>query len=113
MTVDEFIADSDPRIQPLLEEIRVLLLNLHPMMTERIRYKIPFFDCPRMLFFLNPRKDRVELGFCNGAVLADENGLLTATDRKYIRHYIIRKPSDIYHEGLRSLLFEAIEVHQR
>jgi hypothetical protein len=108
MTIDEFIVDSDPAVRPLLAATREYILDLHPMMSEKMRYKIPFFDYLGWLFYLNTRKDHIELGFINGAELADEEGVLTATDRKMIRHYRIHSLKDLRNPALRNLIQQAM-----
>lgn len=112
MNVDDFIAEAPLPVQHLLKEALDLLMRQHPGLTARMRYRIPFVDYHRMLFFLHPRKNHIAIGFCNGAVLSDEAGILTAGDRKYIRHYPVYHPSDLYLPALQPLLQEAILMQE-
>lgn len=112
MTVDEFIAEAAPSSRLLLQSLRELIRGAHPMIEEKMRYRIPFYDYKGMLFFLNPRKDTIELGICNGAKLYDEDGILSATDRKIIRHLVITSLKDTRKPEVRAILQQAIMVRE-
>jgi uncharacterized protein len=112
MTVDEFISDLSPTLQVLMQGIRAVIMDAHPMIVEKMRYKIPFYDYKGMLFYLNPKKEVVEMGFCNGAQLIDEDEVLSATDRKVIRHLVIRNLHDVRRLSTRAIIQQAILVRE-
>ncbi|MBC7891739.1 MAG: DUF1801 domain-containing protein [Sphingobacteriaceae bacterium] len=66
-TVEDFIRDRPEPQRSLLWLLRQLLLTAAPGMREKIRYNIPFFDCPTWFCYLNPlKKGGVEVGFLRG-----------------------------------------------
>lgn len=112
MTVTDFILNQPPRMAELLESVRAHLLAAHPAMEEKIRYGIPFFDYKGMLFYLNPVKDHIVIGIINGHLLADEEGLLQAGDRKMIRHLPVHRPEDMEKEEVRAMIQQALLVRE-
>lgn len=112
MTVDDFILSQTPRIAELLESVRTHLLAAHPAMVAKIRYRIPFFDYRGMLFYLNPAKDHIVLGIVNGHLLADEEGILKAENRKMIRHLHIHHPNDPWNQQIRTMIQQAILMRE-
>ena len=112
MNVAEYISELEPKTQEIVLAMRDAILGAHPKIVESISYKIPFFKMNGMLFFINPRKNYVELGFCNGAQLVDEFGLFHATDRKLIRHLHIRTSADAFSTTTQSIIQQAILVNE-
>jgi len=62
---------------------REILLYLHESLTQRfgmnyrLRYRVPFYDVSRWLFYLNPqKKNGIELCFLHGRRMNDQNGVL-------------------------------------
>jgi len=88
--------------------LREVIINAHPQIQESIKYKLPFYTFNGLLFFLNPRKDYVEMGFCNGAYLHDEAGVFKALDRAYIRHLYVYNIEDAFKDSTRELIQQAI-----
>ena len=88
MTVEEYIANRSPAIQPLLIQLRRLILDSSPQMYEKISWGIPFFYCKGHVCYLNSPKsgpERVELAFLRGFELSDEAGLLRDQGRKTVK----------------------------
>jgi hypothetical protein len=112
MNVAEYISELDPKTQEIVLALRDAILGAYPQIVESIRYKIPFYKMNGMLFFINPRKNYVELGLCNGAQLVDEFGLFHATDRKLIRHLHIRNAADAFSTTTQSIIQQAILVNE-
>lgn len=108
MNVADYISDCDPRVQQIMYALREVIVNAHPQIQESIKYKLPFYTYHGLLFFLNPRKDYVEMGFCNGAFLHDERGIFKALDRAYIRHLYVYNIEDAFKDSTRELIQQAI-----
>ncbi len=108
MNVADYISDCDRNIQPILYALRETIVNAHPQIQESIKYRLPFYTFNGLLFFLNPRKEYVEMGFCNGASLHDENNLFKALDRAYIRHLYVFSIEDVFKDSTRELIQQAI-----
>lgn len=89
--------------------LRHTILECWPAMEEKMRYKIPFYDLGQPCFYLNARKQTVELGFCHGAALDDEYGLLTGAHLKQVRHYAVADLKHLREKELSALLFQSLD----
>ena len=109
--VSTFINQQPSALKHLLNALRVLILQAGPYIEETIKYNIPFYDYQGQLCFLNVRKGGVELGFCQGAFLANEQGLLVG-EGKEVRHVRIKSLAHIDQEAIQALLQEAILLNE-
>lgn len=79
-----------------------------------IKWNIPFYTHYGNLCFLNPVKEKsVVIGFMRGSELTDEAGLLTAHDRKLIRHLPLSCADDLFRPGVAELLLEAAALNEQ
>ncbi len=61
------------------------LLTLELNLTEKIRFKIPFYYGKSWICYLNPiGKDQVELAFVRGNELSNQQGILDNKGRKQV-----------------------------
>lgn len=109
---DAWYEELPPHWQPRAQRIRALLLEASPMMRERVRYRIPFFDHRAWLAYLSLQKGRLILAFLQGRSLADAEGLLARTPHKLIRQFMVPEPPEPMNEAaLRRLINEAVLVN--
>lgn len=109
MTVSEFIAAQPAPAQSLLTEIRNQILAVHPAITEKIRYGVPFFDYHRMMCYLSPKKTgAVEICFAEGLQFPDHHGVMALRNRKHIPGYMVDSFAELRADVLRDLVLEAI-----
>lgn len=94
---------------------RELLLHFHHLLTEeleltdKIRYKIPFYYRKSWICYLNPQKnDSVELAFIRGNELSNEQGLLQDKGRKQVKSITFSDKSEIPESLIREVIHEAI-----
>jgi hypothetical protein len=82
-----YIASADESLQPILMDLRALILAQHPMIEERFRYSIPFYDYHGWMCYINlvNNKKHVALCFIDGYKLDDEEGILEVKGRKIVR----------------------------
>lgn len=86
--VDKYIHDHPENQQIIFLQLREIILNSSPKIVEKFSYQCPFYFYKKPLCYLYTSKkksDKILLGFCQGAELSNERGLLTATNRKQIR----------------------------
>ncbi|MBL7941858.1 MAG: DUF1801 domain-containing protein [Flavobacteriales bacterium] len=88
--------------------LRNLILESSPAIEEKLRYKIPFYDYFGMCFFINVRKNIVEIGFAHGHALQDEDQLLCSDHLKQVRHYRVESTEDIQPQPLQALIQQAL-----
>jgi len=105
--VEHFIDKLPPHQKSLAHRVRTIVLDAIPEIDEGMKWKIPFYSFNGILCFINPVKEHIVLGFCNGAQLSDEHKLLSGSGRA-VKHVVIRKAGDIQKKKLRNLLHEAM-----
>ena len=109
--VDEFIASAKPELQPILQRLRHIVLKTSPLISEEIKWKIPYYSYNGMLCYLNPRKKSVDLGFSYGAKLSNAQGLLTGSG-SVVKHITIYSLDEIDEDGIMSVLKEAMYLNE-
>jgi hypothetical protein len=119
ISVEEIIAHLPGEEQLIVKKLRSLVLECLPTATEKNTYGAPFYTHHRMICFIWPPslywggknrslKDRgVTLGFCQGNLMANEDGILLAEGRKQMYCMYFKSPKEIDDVKIRALLFEA------
>ncbi|MFN3997338.1 DUF1801 domain-containing protein [Algoriphagus sp.] len=114
MSVEEFIAQYDPKVQDAFLQLRKLAKELLPEAEEifyegwkNISYGTGESRSDKdLIIYIAPFKDSVNLGFFRGAILPDEKKLLQGTG-KLMRHLKIKKLTDFDLDVIKSLILEA------
>jgi hypothetical protein len=109
--VDDFVATQPADSQFRLRALRKLILYAAPHVGESIKYGLPFYTYHGLLCYLNPKKDYVDFGFCQGILLSDESGLLYG-DNKEIRKVKVGRITEPLLQSLRQLVQEALLVNE-
>jgi len=106
--VEDFIYShegSQRAIMLLLHNLLTIELNL----TDKLRYKIPFYFGKSWICYFNPRKDgQIEFAFLRGNELSNTHGLLHSKGRKQVWSIQFSHPSEIPIVSLRETILEAI-----
>lgn len=94
---------------------REVMLYFHQLMTkelnlsEKIRFKIPFYYGKSWICYLNPIKDgKIELAFIRGNELSNTQGLLHNKGRKQVPGVEFDTVSDIPFEAINEIIQEAL-----
>lgn len=111
LPVDAYIRSCTPWQQEILHTLREGILESSPAIREMLKYKIPFYTCYGMLCYLDAKKDRVVFGFCRGALLCNDEKLLTG-NQKTVRHYVVKKGGFPDMKKLAPLFQEAILLNE-
>jgi hypothetical protein len=122
-TVDEMIMDLPKDEQVMVKRLRALVLECLPSATEKEYYGegIPFYSHYRMICFIWPasvfwgpkrtpetqKAKGVSLGFCQGKLMSNEDGILVSEGRKQVYVLYFHSLNDIREDQVRALLFEA------
>ena len=109
--VSAFINRQPVTHRYVLNALRMLILQAGPYVEETIKYKIPFYSYHGRLCFLNIRGGVVELGFCQGAFLSNEQRYLVG-EGKEVRHVRIKSLADINRGAIQALLQEAMLLNE-
>ncbi|MFK7906755.1 MAG: DUF1801 domain-containing protein [Chitinophagales bacterium] len=96
-------------------EQREILLFLHelmgtyPAITNKIRYRVPFYYRKSWICYLNPKKNNtVEFCFLRGNELSNEQGILESKGRKQVYSLTFEEVKAIPVEALKEIIQEAI-----
>jgi hypothetical protein len=121
--VDEFIAGLDPTERTIVTRLRKLILDTDPRLQEKLSYGVPYFFHNRRICFIWPashfpcsedkRKEypeKVQLGFCYGNLLSNEQGVLLAEGRKQVYLMKLTTPSEINDQIIREIVMEAVLI---
>ncbi len=96
-----------------LAYVRQLILTF-PEITEKVRYKCPFYDYHGMLLYMSPyRKHRLVVGFCNGVYMEDKKKYLTFdAGQTQIRHFELFEHKKMDEVILIQLIEEAMRINK-
>lgn len=95
----------------IMHQLRQLVLDAAPSVEESIKWKIPFYSYQGLLCYINPQSDGVCLGFCKGAQLSNEEGLLQGKGKE-VRLLHIATTSPVPEAQIRRLLQEALLLNE-
>ncbi|NOT75149.1 MAG: DUF1801 domain-containing protein [Cyclobacteriaceae bacterium] len=128
-SVDEIVEDLPKNEKMIVKRLRLLVKECLPGAEEKGYYSfnVPFYKHHRMICFIWPPslfegmektkeahdKKGVTLGFCQGNLMANDEGLLQKENRKQVYCMYFKKLSDINDDQIRALLFEADAIDQR
>jgi hypothetical protein len=127
--ISQMIATLPHEEQVLVKKLRALITECIPQATEKAYYSqgIPFYTRNRLICFIWPpsitwepgvndekRKAKgVTLGFNQGNLMANEDGVLLAEGRKQVYVMYFKKLDDIVDNQIRALLYEAAMVDEQ
>lgn len=123
-SVDEAIASLPRNEQVIVKRLRVLVQECLQKAKEEPKYGygVPFYTHHRMICFIWPpsiywgsnkeKRETIEqkgvtLGFCQGNLMSNEDGVLLAEGRKQVYCMYFKSLSEVNDEQIRALLFEA------
>jgi hypothetical protein len=113
--IEQYAADLKPWMQPLFNEVRMLLLTFNEV-SEKMRYNTPFFDAGgKMMCYLGSfKKNRFVLAFINGNLMPDEAGVLKhENDQSQLRHWEFFENKTYNLELLIEYITQAIAINQQ
>lgn len=112
--VDEYIAALPPWQQQVCEEVRSLVHEADPEVTETIKRRVqPYFVLEGNVCALLATKDHVNVFLYDGAIVPDPAGIITGGhDNKTARTVAIYEGEEINAAALRAML-EAIIANNR
>jgi hypothetical protein len=115
--------------QVLVKRLRALVTECMPQAIEKTYEDMimPFYTRNRMICFIWPpsavweanadyekqKAKGVALGFNQGKLMSNEDGVLLAEGRKQVYMMYFKKPEDIDEIQLRALLFEAAMIDEQ
>jgi hypothetical protein len=118
--IDDIIELYDGWKGDILAQLRTVITAADPGVIEEVKWKMPsnpqgrpVWTHTKMLCFVEIWKDNVKLLFVKGAHLRDPNHLFNARlESTDIRAIEFHEGDSVDEAGLKSLVFEAIELNQ-
>lgn len=127
--IDQMIATLPRDEQVLVKRLRALVTECIPQATEKAYdgLVMPFYTRNRMICFILPpsvfwepnadyekqKAKGVSLGFSQGKLMSNEDGVLLAEGRKQVYRMYFKKLDDIDENQIRALLFEAAMIDEQ
>ncbi len=93
--VDSYIDGLPEDRKAIVEQLRSIIHALVPAVQEKFSFKIPFYHYFGMFCYINPVKDGIDLGICNGKSFADDFEHLEVKGRALIATVRLRSLHDI------------------
>lgn len=113
-TFDDLMGISEPKIRPIARRLREIIIDVDPNTVEVVRlgdraatYGLGPKKMSEGYAYVMPHKNWVNLGFYQGAVLADPAGILEGSGKK-LRHVKVRSVEDAGRPEVRALVEEAL-----
>ena len=110
--VSLFIAEQPEVNRAILKRLQHIILASAPQLEEKISYRIPFYYYFGRLCYLNPHRRGVDIGFCRGFELSDEQEMLEAKDRTEVKTITYGTVAAIAERPLREILQEALLLNE-
>ena len=111
--MDAFLAKTPREWKPVVAELRNLVHELAPGLTEAMKYGMPSYTHENhTVVYIMPTADHVNLGFYDGVDLEDPNKLLEGTGKR-LRHVKIRTVQEAKSPALKALVEEAMRVRDK
>ncbi|MGI0129405.1 MAG: DUF1801 domain-containing protein [Thermoplasmata archaeon] len=107
--VDAYIAQIPASLAPIAKALRTAVRQSAPELTERIWMGVPTWFGAGQVCYLADYRDHVNLGFFEGARLADPQKLLEGTG-KSLRHVKVRSTAQARSRPLAALLASAARL---
>jgi hypothetical protein len=113
MDVVSYIDSKESPTREILFHLHQLIIQLHPQMKSKIRFKIPFYDIHSWICYCNPlKKGGVELVFLKGIRIPDPFNLLCSKERKMVKGVTIPSLEEFPEEQVVYYLLEAIGLDE-
>ncbi len=110
--VEEFILQFSGHQRAVLEYFHQLFTQ-ELQLTDKLRYKIPFYDGKTWICYLNPTKgEKIELVFLRGRELSNAQGLLNHKGRKMVSGIEFASVAEIPKELINEIIQEAIYLDE-
>lgn len=109
--VENYIQKQPQEKQVLLEELRQLVKEIAPELTETVKWGYPSYGDKTNVIYLAAQKNHINFGFYQGGSLDDPDKLLEGTGAQ-MRHIKIKKAEDIKPELFQKLIKAAVAYQQ-
>jgi uncharacterized protein len=110
--VDSYIDGLAEDKKIIVAQLRHIIHALVPAVQEKYSFKIPFYHYFGMFCYINPVKDGVDLGICNGKSFAEEFEHLDVKGRALIATVRLHTLKDIAAKQVEEIIATAAIVKE-
>lgn len=110
-TVDEYIANVEPALRPVVRELRDVVREAVPAATETVKWSQPTYEDNGPFCYIKAFKNHVNLGFWRGKSLNDPQGLVQSGG-DVMGHIRFTSASDIVSRSLVPLIRQAMQLNR-
>jgi hypothetical protein len=104
--VEEYIDQFDPAFRDIMLRLRELIYEVVPDATEDIKWHVPTFSLHKTICYIAGFKHHVTLGFYDGKMLKDPDGLLGGTG-KHMKYVKFKSMDQLDEDRLRLWILES------
>lgn len=110
--VDDLVFDWNDHQQMVFDILRNIILDANPMISESIKYKVPFYTLNGLLMYVSPMKNgSLYLSFCQGDLMLDPEGVFVEDTTKRVRKIFFQPSDKIDWELITAYVLEAVEIN--
>jgi hypothetical protein len=114
--VETYINSRPEHLQTLMRQIRAVLLDLHPILEETVKYNTPFYQYKgKNVCYLSTKGNNnyVQLAFVKGFKLSDVHQNLVTDNRTIVRSLNFTMFTEKDKQVMLEVVYEAIELEER
>ena len=120
--IDEFLEFLPIEELNVVKQLRKIIFDCVPNITEKLSYNVPFYKKNKGMFFIWPASilwgkkksySGVRLGFQQGYLLEDDLNILNKGDRKQVYYLDFTNLKDIDVDVLKTYIFDAVLIDER
>lgn len=112
-TIEKRLFGKSQEIQDLFYEVREVLVNHDPRLTESVKWGMLSYDFKTIVAGLGAFKNHVSIWFHKGAIMKDDLKLFVPGDNKEMRQIKFSPGDRINAEGIKVYLDEALDLNAR
>jgi hypothetical protein len=112
--VQSYISSRPHYQAEIMTVLRSMVLDTGPHVQEKVSYTVPYFYFHGPLCYLSPKPDGVYIGFVHGNQLSNEEGMLEAGKRKFVRAITFHSLAELEEkeDDVRKILNEAAILNE-
>lgn len=120
--IDEFLEFLPIEELNVVKQLRKIIFDCVPNITEKLSYNVPFYKKNKGMFFIWPASilwgkkksySGVRLGFQQGYLLEDDLNILNKGDRKHVYYLDFTNLKVIDVDVLKTYIFDAVLIDER
>lgn len=109
-SVDDYIANVEPTLRPIVTELRDVVQRAAPAATETVKWSQPTYEHNGPFCYIKAFKSHVNLGFWRGKALDDPDGLVQSGG-DVMGHIRFEAEHEVHECNLDPLIRQAMQLN--